>query len=551
MKFDINNLTDTILDYMDKNVVKNPEEFATFAFYKFVEKSGLSDFVNLRLTTGDDEKLKIMQLTSGFISNYLDIVIKDPAISDPADAPENKPLNSRGPVSSYDNIKLNSDESLEKKIVIKRENKTQGSLDKILTNEMKDKKINIYKVLSQYDTLSDISNNLDEYETMIHLGDRKLYELSQAIYSYREYQDSLLKNKTSDKNLENVLNSLISLSTKNVQPSARHYTNVDKLADIIRGDVSFSVQSLLLGSDTFKNPGFNKNVTLTDENLQNIDLGSSVLNTIKVNADKGTFDNIIDDIYKNHISADFKSEFSLKLKLTTRQKTLEDRLENEDLNNFIEFAKIKFPSVFKDDELFSYKSGVFDDKNNYHNIAQVFNTFKLNDGKTEDCVLSSYTDTFLIEHQDLYRITKDERYIRLIGETDASVKSMVTGVIENVNDYNEDMKMLKVYSLLFLNKEDNQYNEMGLNDLFSYCAKNKLALYVNMENPQDDSVFILKKTLMKVAENFKDSVIFIDTPLETDLVTKMRNCKTDMPTFIRQSKLDDINNIQKIKNKIN
>lgn len=564
MKFNINNLTDAILDYMDKNEVKNPVEFPTLAFYKVVKESGLSDLLNLRLTAEDDGKLKIMQLRYGGISNYLDLNVKDTSIPESVDDPKKMPLNNKFQAPNYDDIKLDSDndDSVKMKFVIKRENRSQGSLDKILTNEMKEKKINIYKVLAQSDTLSEISDNISEYESMIHFGDNKLYELSQAIYSYKQYKESLLNTNMSNeivipsvlnKHLENTLNSLISLSEKRVQRSTILHTNIDKLADIIRGDVSFSVPSLLLGSDTFKITGINKNVTLTNENMESIDLGNSLLNTIKVNVDNRTLNNIIDDIYKNHISEDLKSEFSLKLKLTTRQKTLEDRLENEDLKNFIEATKTKFPYVFKDEELFSYKAGVFDNKEGYNNLSEVFNTFKLNDKRTEDCVLPDYTDTFLIDLQDLYNLTKDERYIRFIGETDASIKSMVTGFIDHASDINEDMKILRIQSLIFLNKEDNQFNEMGFNDLFSYCAKNKLALYINMDSPQDDSVLILKDTLKRVSENFKDSVFFIDNSLDTDLFIKMRNCTTDMPTFIKQqnSKIEDNINSSIMKNKIN
>lgn len=547
MKFNINNLTDAILDYMNKNEVKNPSEFPTLAFYKVVQESGLSDSLNLKLTAENDGKLKMMQMKLGSISNYLEISIKDPSVPDPADNPKNKPLSPRGHEPSIDTIPLdsNDDTSLNKRVSIKRENRTQGSLNTILTDEMKEKKLNIYKVLAKYDTLSEISDNITDYETMIHFDDKKLYALSQAIYSYKEYQASLLKesNKDSDelvipsvlnKHMENVLNSLLSLSEKRYQQSVKTHTNVEQLADIIRGDVSFSAPSLLLGSDTFKLTGINKHVSLNNENIQGVDLGNSFLNTIRENVKNGTLHNIIDDLYKNHISEDFQEEYALKLRMTTRQKTLEERLEQEDINNFIEELKVKFPYVFKDNELFSYKSGVFTDKGDSRTIADIFNTFKLNDSKTEDCILVDYTDSYLIAEKDLYTVTPDERFIRFVGETDASVKSLATGVISQLNDNNDNMKMLKMYSLVFLHEENNQFNEMAFNEIFSYCAKNKLALYINVDNdPFDDSKMILSSTLKKVAENYKDSVLFVEDNSNTELFIKMETCKTDMATFIK------------------
>lgn len=547
MKFNINNLTDAILDYMTKNEVKNPSEFPTLAFYKVVQESGLSDSLNLKLTAENDGKLKMMQMKLGSISNYLEISIKDPSVPDPADDPKNKPLSPRGHEPSIDTIPLdsNDDTSLNKRVSIKRENRTQGSLNTILTDEMKEKKLNIYKVLAKYDTLSEISDNITDYETMIHFDDKKLYALSQAIYSYKEYQASLLKESKKDsdelvipsvlnKHMENVLNSLLSLSEKRYQQSVKTHTNVEQLADIIRGDVSFSAPSLLLGSDTFKLTGINKHVSLNNENIQGVDLGNSFLNTIRENVKNGTLHNIIDDLYKNHISEDFQEEYALKLRMTTRQKTLEERLEQEDVNNFIEELKVKFPYVFKDNELFSYKSGVFTDKDDNRTIADIFNTFKLNDSKTEDCILVDYTDSYLIAEKDLYTVTPDERFIRFVGETDASVKSLATGVINQLNDNNDNMKMLKMYSLVFLHEENNQFNEMAFNEIFSYCAKNKLALYINVDNdPFDDSKMILSSTLKKVAENYKDSVLFVEDNSNTELFIKMETCKTDMATFIK------------------
>ena len=567
MKFNINNLTDAILDYMNKNEVKNPSEFPTLAFYKFVNESGLSDSLNLKLTVENDGKLKIMQMKFGSISNYLEISIKDPSIPDPADDPKNKPLYShKGQEPSVDIIYLdsNDDTSLNKRIQIKRENRTQGRLNTILTDEMKEKKLNIYKVLAKYDTLSEISDNITDYESMIHLDDSKLNSLSQVIYSYREYQSSLLTNSQNDsdelvipsvlnKHMENVLNSLLSLSEKRYQQSTKMHSNIDQIADIIRGNVSFSAPALLVGSDTFKLTGINQYVALNDENIQGINLGNSFLNTIKENVNNGTLHNIIDDLYKKHISKDFQEEYALKLRMTTRQKTLEERLQHENLNNFIEDSKIKFPYVFKDNELFSYKSSVFTEKEGRRTIADIFNTFELNDGENEDCILVDYTDSYLISEKDLYTVTADERFIRFIGETDASVKSFATGVINQLNDDNDDMKMLKIYSLVFLNEENNQFNEMAFNEIFSYCAKNKLALYINVDNdPFDDSKIILSSTLKKVAENYKNSVLFVDNSVDNKIFIDMESCKTDMATFMKQQKTKKDETISKIsKNKIN
>lgn len=563
MKFNINNLTDAILDYMDKHEVKNPMEFPTLAFYKFVKESGLSDALTLQVTSDSDGKLKLMQLTKNAIVSYLQLDIKDPSIADPADDPKNTPISVRGRPTTYDNIVLDSDSStdlLKKRVVIKRDNSQQAKLDNILTNEMKAERLNIYKSLSQYDTLSELSDNIEEYESMIHFGDKKLYNLSQAIFSYKEYQKSVLSPKKTDnlvipsvlnKHMENILNSLISLSEKRVQQStSRHYV-VDQIAEIIRGDVSFSVPSLLVGSETLKIDGINKNVKLDNENMKNVELSDSILKTIKENVENGTLNNIIDDIYKKHISVDLCEEYALKLKLLTRQKTLEEKLENEDLNNFIEESKTKFPYIFKDNEIFSYKTGILIDKVNHTTISDVFNTFKLNDKKTEDYILKDYTDTDDITVHDLYTLTEDERYIRFIGETDASVKSLATGFIKQVSDTNENMKMLKIASLVFLNEEDNQFNEMAFNEIFSYCAKNKIALYINLDdNPFDDSKLILASTLKKVADNYKNSVLFIEKILSSQQLIDMAECKTDMATFAKQQKVKQSDNSKALSNKL-
>lgn len=547
MKFNINQLTDAILDYMNKNEVKNPIEFPALAFYKGIQESGLSDILSLRLAMETDGTFRVIQLKDRQVSNYLEIAIKDPSILDPADDPKNKPVNPHAERKDIDIISLNSndDTSMNKRIMIKRENRTQGGFDSVLTNEMKEKKLNIYKVLAKYDTLSEISDNITDYETMIHFDDRKLHHLSQAIYSYKQYQESLLKNaNTSDqivipsvlnKHVENILNSLISLSEKREQQSTKAHNNVDKLADIIKGDVSFSVPSLLSGADTFKMTGINQHVTLNNESIAGVALGNSFLNTIKENVDNGTLSNIMDDIYKKHISQDFKDEYSLKLRMTTRQKTIEDRLDNADVNNFVESLKVKYPYVFKDNELFSYKVGVLESKDDLKNISDFFNTFKLNDDKTKDCLLSKMTDSFLIDYQDLYYISEDEPCIRFVGQTDASIKSFITAELNSPSDTNEDMKILRVYSLMLLDQENNQFNEMALNNLFSYCAKNKYALNIsNLNVASDDSITVILPELRKLAEHYKDSVVFVDSVADPDIYTKIEKCTTDMPTFIKQ-----------------
>jgi hypothetical protein len=546
MKFNINNLTDAILDYMNKNEVKNPSEFPTLAFYKFVNETGLSDSLELKLTAEDDGKLKIMQMKMGYIANYLEITIKDPSIPDPADDPKNKPLSHRGQEPSIDIIPLDSNEdtSLNKRVNIKRENRTQGSLNTILTDEMKAKKLNIYKVLAKYNTLSEISDNITDYETMIHFDDKKLYALSQAIYSYKEYQTSLLKDSKKDsdelvipsvlnKHMENVLNSLLSLSEKRYQQSSKAHTNVDQLADIIRGDVSFSAPSLLLGSDTFQLTGINKHVSLNNENIQGVDLGNSFLNTIRENVKNGTLHNIIDDLYKNHISEDFQEEYALKLRMTTRQKTLEERLENEDVNNFIDELKVKLPYMFKDNELFSYQSGVFEHTGEFRNVAEVFNSFRLQDTKTESLTLAKYTDTTSREEDAYFYLSEYEEYTRLIGRTEASVKYLITGEDDVFGDKSrEEMKVFKVKSFILLNEEDNQFNKMACEELFSYCAKNKTALYIDHDYPEDkfDHAY---KTLLDVAEGYKDKVYFIENNRRYDKVQNMSGCKTDMATFLK------------------
>lgn len=552
MKFNINTLTDAILDYMNKNEVQNPLEFPTLAFYKVMNESGLSDNFKLHLTTENDGLFKIIQFSSTSVDNYIDLKIKDPSVPDPADDPKNRPiyLNGRPPV--YENIPLNSndDTSLNKRFVMRREQRNSTNLNKVLTNEIKENKIAVYSALAKYDKFSELCDNIGEYQQMIHFGDKKLYDLSQAIFSYKEYQESLKKDKPTDeivipsvlnKHLENILGSLITLTEKRAQYTHKNYNNLDKLADIIRGDVQFSASLLLTGDDTFKTFGLNKHVPLTSETIENVDLSGFVLDTIKKNAENGTPSNIIDDIYKDHISKDFKDEYALRLRMTERQKTLEDRLEHADLNHFIDDLKSKYPHVFKDNELFSYRSGVLTEKDGYSTIADVLNTFQLNDSQRSNCVLAKFTDNYSITERDLFNITSDERYIRFIGETDASVKSLATGVINQVSDTNEAMKMLKIYSLVFLNQADNQYNEMAFNEIFSHCAKNKLALYIDLDNdPFDDSKLILKSTLDKVAANYKDSVLFIPDNSNTQLFINMEECKTDMATFRRSINEDRI-----------
>jgi hypothetical protein len=398
--------------------------------------------------------------------------------------------------------------------------------------------------LSKFDKFSDICDNIKDFKTMIQFGDKKLYDLSQAIFSYKEYQSSLTDNKeTSDeiiipsvlnRHVENALKSLIRLSEHRVQPTQKDNQVGQQIADISNGSVSMSIPSLLLNNDVFKVNGINIHVTLTNENTQNLSFSGSILQTIQDNVEKGTPENIVDDIYKNHISEDFKDEYALRLKMITRQKTLENMLEHEDLNNFIEHLKTKHPYIFKDNELFSYQSGIFENTHKFMNIAEVFNSFKLHDIDKEEVVLAKYTDTTCRENFEPYFfITDDEPYTRLIGQTENSVKYLITGEHEVFgNKTNQDMKVFKVKSFIMLNEEDNQFNKMACEELFAYCAKNKTALYISNEEPADNFDHAYK-TLLEVAEEYKDKVYFIENGRRYDKVQNMCGCKTDMATFVR------------------
>lgn len=547
MNFNINHLTNAILDYMEKNELKNPSEFPTLAFYKFINESSVSDGISLKLTRDDDGSLKVMQMVNNSILNHLKFEIKDPTIPEPEIDPKTIPINSRYQKPAYEYIELDAHsdvDSLNKQFIIRVERGLNVEHNKILTDQMKKDQIKVYETLSKFDKFSDICDNITDFKTMIQFGDKKLYDLSQAIFSYKEYQSSLTDNKEPsdeivipsvlNRHVENALKSLIRLSEHRVQPIQKDNQVGQQIADISNGSVSMSVPSLLLNNDIFKVNGINTHVTLTNENTQNLSFSGSILQTIKDNVEQGTPENIVDDIYKNHISEDFKDEYALRLKMISRQKTLENMLEHEDLNNFIDHLKTKHPYIFKDNELFSYQSGVFENTNKFMNIAEVFNSFNLHDINKEEVVLAKYTDTTCRENFEPYFfITDDEPYTRLIGQTENSVKYLITGEHEIFgNKINQDMKVFKVKSFIMLNEEDNQFNKMACEELFAYCAKNKTALYISNEEPADNFDHAYK-TLLEVAEEYKDKVYFIENGRRYDKVQNMCGCKTDMATFVK------------------
>lgn len=85
-------------------------------------------------------------------------------------------------------------------------------------------------------------------------------------------------------------------------------------------------------------------------------------------------------------------------------------------------------------------------------------------------------------------------------------------------------------------------------------CKNKYALNIsNLNIATDDSITVILPELRKLAEQYKDSVVFVDPVADPDIYIKIEKYTTDMPTFIKQqnsTKVDD-SKLNGSKNKLN
>lgn len=282
-----------------------------------------------------------------------------------------------------------------------------------------------------------------------------------------------------------------------------------------------------------------------DELIGELGLGDGLMNTIRKNVEENKTNptrhkEIMDDIFNNHILPQLKEEIEFRLKLMKYSKTLEQRLDNEHVNNFISLLETKYPNYFLDNEINSYKQTMLTGKDlldqEHYNMYSLLNKSKLIDDTmfennmnltAQNSMLGSYGSHMhkIADHTDTVEIVSNKKYF--IGEVDSVVKSVIMGE-PKTTEHGLNYFDLQVY--LLQNKSD-VYADMAYKQLFKYCNDNNLVLFIDTRETIDlSNQFISTYQNFVEAQKQYPNVFVIDSSQEN--ANKIfENCNYDSKTL--------------------
>lgn len=388
------------------------------------------------------------------------------------------------------------------------QNKT-SEFERLITNEQKDNLISVYEDILKINSFKEF---LDTDIPFVSHDCATIYDIT--LFNKNK---SFLKNPSSNSDgteLPTYIGMLL--------------TQYSKLNDVTISEVKVLTQALTKyyngtrmntniytsrsGIDTLfysQEVLFEKNELINDLNL-----GDGLLNTIRKNVEDNKVNperhkEIMDDIFNIHILPPLKEELEFRLKLIKHSKTLEQKLDNEHVNNFISLLETKYPNYFLDNEINSYKQTIITGKDlldqEHYDMYSLLNKSKLIDDNmfennmnftAQNSMLGSYGSHMhkIAEHTDTEEIVANKKYF--IGEVDAVVKSVLMGEPKTTEN---GLKYFDLQVYLIQNKPD-IYADMAYKQLFKYCNDNNLVLYINTDETID-----LKNQFSSTYENFYEA----------------------------------------------
>lgn len=279
--------------------------------------------------------------------------------------------------------------------------------------------------------------------------------------------------------------------------------------------------------------------------IKDLGLGDGLMNTIRKNVEENKVNpnrhkEIFDDIFNNHILPVLKEELEFRLKMLKHSKTLEQRLDNQHVNDFISLMESKYPNYFLDNEINSYQQKILTGKDlldqGHYDMFSLLNKSKLiDDSMFEDNInytqqnsmLSTYNRNMhtVAHHTDTEEYVANKKYF--IGEVDSVVKSVIMGELKTtVNGLN----YLDLQLYLMQAKSD-VYADMAYQQMFKYCNDNNLVLFINTSETID-----LKNQFLVTYDNFAEAQknypnVFVVDSSQENANKIFENCNYDSKTL--------------------
>lgn len=482
--------------FVENNELKNKDDFLNLALYTFIQESGLDDNMVVKLVLSDLGELTVTQLKNSFFESSYHL--RDHQATDSKSL---TPLYYSGDfVLSKSTIGYNNSRYTE-----------------VMDNKRKESMLHFYNDLLTCKNLNELYDAIADGEDINKFKDKKINDISSLLWYYGEYTYALKHGHAHGEKMGQALDRLLLMSNQYNKGNDRavHHACLH-LADIInKPDTPFDLTVFFKGANIDKVAGVNTVIDLQPEHLDLLAIEGTVISTI-INAIKNkTTDTLIDDIYTYHIKPHLDEHYEMATRLLKRQKTLEDKLGEPLLHQFIDSLRVKYPNSFKENELQSFKSTVYEPESfdtsplklSDKTLFDVLNKFDLNDKSDMNGLISNYTDSYNFSNKTYYKIGNYKNEIMLLGETDVSVKYLIQGELEAAGS-NEQFSAFRVSSCMLL-KKDSIYNEMALNHLFKYCQDKKYVLIFDHGDlkAELDSCY---PVFEKVAESYKDKVYYIE-----------------------------------------
>jgi len=524
---DFNTFANELSNFVKNKEIDNKSDFINLALFKFLKESNLNE--HMTVISGKDKtgKTCIFQLQKTSVMSTFHL--RD------FNEQDNK---SFSPIKKVGNFVLEV-------------SNTNEQSDTFLDNNKKERLIKAYNQIIHAQTLDDLSDSFSKEEDVYPLKDYNVNQLSRFLDEYEIVKEQIKKQEYNQRSLTNIFSTLLTTYTKF---NAGNFLQVGHAADKFLGEVVFNRHKniptkFLIDGNVSNAIGINKHVEMTQDKIDNLSFDDTLIGTISKAIKNNTGSTLIEDIYNQHIKPHYIQHFSLSLRLLEKQSTIEDKLNNPLIKQFINQINQKYPAAFSDNSLHSFKSTIYQsslkqDDDTYPtldkiNLFDVLNKFNMVDEESIAKSTSIYNDIAYLKSNKLFSLNRNPDEIRFVGETEMAVKYIISGEVKNISIVNNNsINALEIYSMILLNKPS-IYNEMAIEQVFKYCKDNNLALINRVEVDQYQSLSAGSRSnhtvFAEIAEAYKDHVYVINAYLQNTRLQLLKNTTLDLKKFMKNS----------------
>ena len=426
-------------------------------------------------------------------------------------------------------------------ILMVHENTSKMGKKKIINEINKKNILSIYNALATCNNLSDIYSNIPEKAINNDIVDRGIYKITDIVINYNKYKENNNNDfgRKDNNYLERTLKALFNACEVNDEMQGEKINKlVSHICNAVKSGDSLGTDALLKRANAQKIIGVREDVFISNKIFQSLSLKDSLAKTLFDSFNEGGVNQLINDVYKQHIMPNVQSKYSLLSKMMSKQTTLESRLDQTDVNDLINRIRVKHPYAFKDNELYSFKYLQKEKDDLYSNtqeLSGLLNNFGLIPAQHINVLLDTYTDTYYLKQGKFIEKFDLENCIQFVGKTEIAVKYLITGhLTDNIYDDlvdNSKIKVFRVSSMVMQNEADNHYNKIGLEQLFNYCKNNNFALLINHDH-LDEELLKVYPVFKEVAANYKSTVYLMDEGPNSEAIFKLLEWRDDLKSLI-------------------